>query len=509
MKKNIILSLILLIALLFAGCQSTPEQSAVESKADGLNKDVIDNTLEKGVTRSLDLPKHWRYEEKRSNDRVKLSADIPITPVTVGNLPVIEIKNKVMTDDDLRNLVEHFVDEETLYVPEINTKEVYEKVKNRIESAEGAYADPSMRSYNQEIAKDLEKAIELAPQKNAEPQAAEVKFDKKPEDKAYSAAYNQEVSQKTNLECYFSADIGEGRDAHIEAETFNSKANNVSSFLWETGMDTFSASTLQDEAAAFAGVSENSSDSGYYKDWKDLLQRFETAIDKETLTLEEGLTLAQTLLSDLNINDMELLSTQRTLWFPKGAIPENIRSTEDVMWQADLEKAKQGYEYTFSRAINGLPIDQMDGSAITDEGAGSYSPPFPVEKIIVAVTEDGIKSFSWNGICEKVAVVAENTKLLAFEKIQDKLFDQMYYRYAAMGQPSDSKTEFTYNVVSEKLGYTYVTAYEKPENAWLLPCWFFTVKEHVNDSAESGKSYERWTMEFMINAFDGGLIGRQ
>lgn len=60
-----------------------------------------------------------------------------------------------------------------------------------------------------------------------------------------------------------------------------------------------------------------------------------------------------------------------------------------------MTQAKTRYEYTFSRTVNGLPVDQMDGSFILNETDGTYAPPFPVETISIAVTEDGVQFFQW------------------------------------------------------------------------------------------------------------------
>lgn len=211
----------------------------------------------------------------------------------------------------------------------------------------------------------------------------------------------------------------------------------------------------------------------------------------------------------MNINNMVLLSAQKALWFPKGSIADNIVSEEDCLWNADLSKAETGYEYVYTRAVNDISVDQMNGSFAITENGESYSPPFSIERIVMVVTDSGVKSFLWEGMCEEVSTVAENTNLLSFEEIQKNIFDQMYYRYMAWGQPAEDKTDFTYEIKEAGLGYTYVTVYENPKNAWLVPCWFFTVRERVDGEAKNGESFERTEMQFMINAVDGGIIGKE
>lgn len=52
--------------VLLTGCQKTPEESAVVSKAGGLSENVIAKPLEEGETRENDIPAHWKMEEFRN-----------------------------------------------------------------------------------------------------------------------------------------------------------------------------------------------------------------------------------------------------------------------------------------------------------------------------------------------------------------------------------------------------------------------------------------------------------
>lgn len=128
-----------------------------------------------------------------------------------------------------------------------------------------------------------------------------------------------------------------------------------------------------------------------------------------------------------------------------------------------------------------------------------YSPPFPVETITITVTESGVKSFLWEGMAEEVGVVADNTELLSFDRIQEQLVNQLFYRYTGYHQPENDTTKYLFEVKDAAIGYTYITAYENPENAWLVPAWFFTVTE--------GKDGMNWqTLTFLIEALEGRVI---
>lgn len=498
------LFLALSFIFLLAGCQKTPDKNAVANKAGGLSKNVIAKPLKKGETSTVILPKTWKASEKRSNDRVTISANLPMKSVKAGNMPVLEMENHVMTQRELEKLVKHFAGDKPLYVPEKNTKEVYEKLKERIVNKEGAFADPVLASSNKSDSANLGKAIELAPDKTGGEQKAEVKFQKKSSDKAFYEAKGRDVPDKNSKELFFLADIGKDRQAHMEAERYNTAAGNTSKFIWETGEYTFGADEL-DQAQVYDSMGK----SDYDMKWQKQLDTIESIMNQEQISPDEGEKQAKELLTELGIKNISLLSRQKTLWFPKGTLQGvGILSSFDYTWQADLEKVKAGYEYTFSPTVNGLPINQLSLSATSDKSETSYAPPFPVETVTIVVTEDGIQLFIWDGMSDRVSTVAKNTSILPFKGIQEKLFDLIYYDYASMGQPADSKSKFIYSVSKGSLGYTYIPAYKNPKHAWLVPAWFFIVKVQVDDRIENGGEYRHQTVEYMLNALDGGYIAR-
>ena len=93
---------------------------------------MIAKPLEEGETRENDIPAHWKMEEFRNKNRMLLSADLDLDEHKLGNLPVIEMKNHVLTEEELKELVEYFAERETLYECQPYTKDVYEEVISRI-----------------------------------------------------------------------------------------------------------------------------------------------------------------------------------------------------------------------------------------------------------------------------------------------------------------------------------------------------------------------------------------
>ena len=515
--RKIIISMILIGSILFSmGCQATPEENAVVNKSAGLDEKVIAEPMKSNEKIIISIPEHWKALEKRSADRVTISVDLSMDEIEVGNLPVIEMKNHSMSKDDLEKLVEYFTGEQVLYQPYIDVKQDYEREIESIKKQEGAYADPILYSSYQSDIKSLESAVELAPMVENSVKLQNIEFKKKEEDKAWQEVafapltdqQKDSLIKKREQNIYFDADVGEKREAHIQAENYLNTLANSSSFKWWYGditIDDTLVNLWMEDAQTRVDVYGTEYDLQYMKQ----IIPYQNFLKSVSFDSKEVLMQAEKVLKELEIKDVELSQIQKAMWFPKGAFSKsNVENLQNQIWKADLNQTEIGYEYIYTRGSGGIFADQMKGSTAGDVATSNeaYAPPFPVEKISIVVTESGLKSFLWEGMCEKVDTIAENTKLLSFEKMQEKLFDYVYYKYTMLGQPEESQTKFTYTIYDIDLGYTYIPAFQNPSNAWLIPAWFVKAEEYIDATVEGGKSYSRGTQEIMVNALDGGLI---
>lgn len=502
-RLSIIFIFIFILCLLVSGCQETPDQSAIVSKENGLSSDVIIDPMENGMFQKHDIPKQWKMNVKRSNDRVSISADLQFGEKEIGNLPVIEMKRHVMSQEELERLVTYFAGEEEIYVPQPYSKEIYEEVIERIENQEGIYEDTYYWIDILKIKQSAELALEEIVIDSDTKENAEIKFTKRFVDQVFEKAILNKIAiQDFNLyenrdkNIWFEADVGTNREAYIQAEKFDSTIGNSSKFIWEEGK------TLQ--------YQEVSSDKMFYEGQERNLsvqriltqiQLFEELYKQNNFDNSIGRKEAERILEELKIEDMVLASCEPVLWFPKKFYPEGcikLGDSGDLYWLVDLSKAETGYSYTFSRNIQGLNV--VSGkSTLAKKTEEVYVPPFPVEKITITVTESGVKAFQWLGMSEEVTTIASNTKLLSFDRIQENLVNQIFYWYAAKGQPVNDETKFFYDVRKAELGYTYVTAFKNPNHAWLIPTWMFTV-------IEGKDGQERQYLFYLIDALEGRTI---
>ena len=501
MKKSVLAIMVGALCIILSSCQETPEESSVVSKVDGISEAAVCEPLKKGEKRETNVPTHWKFEEKKSNDRVVIQADIKLGEQSIGNLPVIEMQNHELTQEELNGLIDYFTDGEELYMPQMVTKDAYQEVLDRISSKEGSYLQSAYSTSIAGIQNATREGMELAPDEASAPEKMEIKFQKKTEDHGVEAArsWMSTELENTDTEDYFTADVGEDRKAYIEAERYNQEIDNDSSFLWMEGsnfIETIETEEMQSEYYSSFGMDTN----GYTEKFHELADAYRKCMDKITFTEEDGKEQAEQVLEDLGIDGMGLVDSDRTVWFPNGACSERngLGLGSDALWQGDLDRGLPGYLYCFSKSVEG--ITSVPDGVVAEETVDSYVPPFQVETISILITEEGIKYFKWDGISEEVCTVTENTKLLPFEKIQAKLTDQIFYWYSGKGQSANDTTALEYDVVNAKLQYTYTTAYQEPKHAWLVPAWIFTVRESIGGNSLQELSY-------VINAYDGSVIG--
>lgn len=525
MRTKIILPSILTVSLtcglLLTGCQKTPDQSAVVSKAGGLSEDVIAEPLKDGETQTLDLPEHWDTTVTWSNDRGVFHADQKLESVTTGNLPVIEVSQKKLELEQLNGLISYFAGGEILYQTQELTREYYQNLLDKIKNREGFYADNSVEYDLTELEKLVEEVLPLAPEQTPLQEIGQIEYTSKKTDPAYEAerksleAYGYDIlpdtTKQDGMEIHFQATVGADAKGTINAETYDPEAGNYSIFSWSEG-NGIELATIENYLARENRTDEYGVPAGSVKEsFMEKLQALKDQMEETTLLEETAEDEAEKILKDLNLENMQLLSSDKILWYAQSDYPEaTILEQQEALWNADPNLGKTGYRLTYVPSVSGLKINQDKTGGYSDDSGFAYAPSMPVEQIYIVVTEDGIRSFKWKGMSQEEKIVTENVKLLAFDEIENRLIDQVKYLYPS-SQPAESKTIFGYDVATVELGYTYIPAYKNPQNAWLVPAWFFTISESQDATAElgtAGRKIEGYQTDYIVlNATDGGRIG--
>ncbi len=406
-----ILTVSLTCGLLLTGCQKTPDQSAVVSKAGGLSEDVIADPLKDGETQTLNLPEHWDTTVTWSNDRGVFHADQKLESVTTGNLPVIEVSQKKLELEQLNGLISYFAGGEILYQTQELTSEYYQNLLDRIKNREGFYADNSVEYDLTGLEKLVEEVLPLAPEQTPLQEIGQIEYTSKKTDPAYEAkrksleAYGYDflpdTTKQDGMEIHFQATVGADAKGTINAETYDPEAGNYSIFSWSEGngieLATIENTLARENLTTDYGVPAGSVKESFMEKLQTLKDRMEeTALLEETAEDE-----AEKVLKDLNLENMQLLSSDKILWYAQSDYPEaTILEHQESLWNADPNLGKTGYRLTYVPSVSGLKINQ-DKSGYPDDSGFAYAPSMPVEQIYIVVTEDGIRSFKWKGMSQE------------------------------------------------------------------------------------------------------------
>ncbi len=499
---------------MLAGCQETPKESAVVSKADGFSEDRIAVPLAEGETQKIKLPDRWEETRKWSKDRWIFHTDIELESIETGNLPVVEVEQCSMTEEDLARLTEYFAEGQELYVPQLVSKEVYQNKLERLQNMEGVYSVYTIDILMSDEASMLRKGVELAPpESELKEQKTEIRFGPRVVDETEKAIYNipDDAYDSYDKDLFFSADVGKERKSHISASQYDPDVGTESTYEWMEGdallyqkkdIDWYKRTHAQ--YADLPGMDQQ---------WEALLEHCTVMMTKENINEEEGRKQAEALLEELGIGNKIYNDSEPVLWFPDGTYEDAVASSYyDSLWYADLEQAEPGYVYTFLNEAGGQPVDLkyggvMWGSPDDMENGNTYAPSMPAETVSIAVTRSGVKMFSWTGRCREVSTVAENVKLLSFEKMQERIVKYVSYLFPS-SQPMDNPTLFRFDLENLTFGYTYIPAYENPAHAWMVPAWFLELR-HAYDDPELDSVEElsdgSW-LYLTFNAMDGGIV---
>lgn len=508
MKKKHIWMITAAISLCLAGCAQTPEESPVASKAGGLPKESIVEALPEGESRELDMPAHWTQILEKGDGQVRVEADLDIDVPQVGNIPVIELEQKVLTDEMLERLCVYFGEDKMLYHPGALSKKQLMQEYDRMKAKEGAYGNPYQISNLGSVMSSLEEKIESATEEEGAPEKAEPRFGPKwlwEKDFIYGSQ-PENTEHGEDFKAWVDCGRGVENDPIITARS-KGFIKKVSSMLQiEKGGFLYEASDVLDEKLLKGEDLEalqeiiQSGSQGVAKGFQEYVKKLEKAFSEPVISREKAMEAADKAMEDLNIQGLSFSRASRALIVPRDGRWEGIG--------ADLSRAETGYSLLYFRSVEGLDGCYQKNFTIYDGlPETSYAPSFQQEFVLVTVGAEGICRFRWENPASEVSTVADNVKLIPFEKAAERLADHLLYVKASGDELNgfeSGQSSHRYEVKNVKLCMVYVNAYGNPEHVWLVPAWVFETQWYLNHQGH--KEVKRETNECMIGAIDGGYI---
>lgn len=504
MKKCICVSLVIGVVMLGSvGCQSTPDEAVVVDKSEGIAKENI-IPVENNIPKDLDIPEHWEEEIERNDGQVVVSADYDMQIEEIYNTPVYLCEIELIDEKMLEKLCTYFSEGNVLYEEQLMTKDELIYQKEKMESYFGNWAFFRSDYYNLEELRNKIKRVEELIEK-APSEKEKLKYiDKISFSPPYQTEYEYVMQRgkrwdgwnswyyDTDKKIGFLArvDCGERDNPIIRALNYDDEVGSTTQFLYSNGY-WIDEITLENDMLFQKDMGTGG------KIYKEYLENLEKHMQEEaSISKEEALEIVDNLLEELSINDVKVAECVKV-----------IGNSNNEAWMGldDLSKVESGYSiYLYPELENIIGYNQPYANLVYDLPETTYAPRFLTEQIHIVITENGIQKFEWTDISERIETIAENTKLLSFNEIKEKLADHFLYQRIGIGTTRDDGYRYRYDIVDVQFRATYVNAYNNPKKTWLVPVWVFVTKDKGIEPG--GREYGLADSSVVINAIDGGIV---
>ena len=481
-RKPLLLTIALILVIFTLGCQPTPDSSAIVYRGEGLPDDCIIAPVADLETRDINMPSHWKEETERVDGWVRFSADIDLESPKIGNTPVIEYKQKELSNEDLGKLVKYFARDNKLYVfPEL-TKDEWKFQSEQILNKNGLYINPAKNPDRASMLARIDKEAEGA-KDDINKEYTEPVFQTPLEDQYYYMITGDEKDVAKDEEYSFWAlvETDDEYDPMIKSTTYNSQAGSSSDFTYQKGAylsadEIYNYYTLVEcfkgtEHAVYNPVSIE-----HQKKLEDYCNSMQEFVDNADGSGSETQAVADKVLADLNIDNVICTGIDK-------CIALNISSRR---WDAEFNEQTASIAYAFNYTLS--PTDGLRSYVpqknkcilFSDENTPEevYKPSFGTEEITIVIAENEVYAFSWKNMSEEVGIIAENTAVLDFERCKDRALDHIGYEIAnSLGViPEGAEKTYMKHYVAQnvELGYYNITAYDKPDHVWSVPVWIFS-----------------------------------
>lgn len=448
--RKMIYFLILIVLLIFIGCQKTPDEEVIINKGDGRLENIITGpaaVLQTPVVNSISNDKientthteTWRETYKIPNLICNINAEI-ILPST-NNFPVYKVKQHKFDRDSVVKIINYFTANATGVRETSDTKEELEE--QLIQVKRGAYIWDdnggrweSYEGQKKDIA-DLEKRIA-----NAEPEV-------------FTSVNESAISVPMNK----TYSIPDGERVYVDTT-----AKGVDIYPYKYGI-------IQPESWIVKGDAYPGEPAG-------------TTLDNVKISEEKAKNMAKGILTDLEIKNIGM---------------------------AKMEKARILRDYTFETITEGwqITLTRNDGGSIpvyinSAEIYGTlyypsedYVERWQAENIKIYVDENGIRAFSWKNSIEAENELNSNVPLLTLDEIKENVREYIKYAFT---KKTDGKQASDRRITVNRMTLTNVLLPIKNESNYhmLAPAWivYYQYKDSLGVH----------TAVIAVNAIDGSSI---
>lgn len=439
MKKRIIMSL-LLLSLGLTGCQATPEEDVVIQKNQEF-EEVVEGS--EGSIDDTTFPDQWKEEITYDTTELQVHVDAEVITPQISSLPIYMCDTNVTLP---QNVVDAVIENLFNTDPILNqgNQNNKEQLQSDILECERRISEAQSSGENQELFQEklavLESLLPSAP------------------DAVAAEPVNTDISVKNQEDYYGFRGSGTGVNGQKQSIYVNS------------GITGDGNNTIEVFSQSNQMLSSN--------------EAVEMHMNDGTITKDDAIEQAESLLSDVGIQDMKLESVQFSGKY-EGA-------------EAGTP-SEYGYILTFSRIAQDVVCLSSSYGSLAQTANEAYNPAIVNETVRIGITKSGVWEFSWKGYFNVGEKTMNNVKVLPFEKIQNEFTDAMKLAYSAQTEGEWTKN---YRITSIVLGYAKSEIKNANSSYMLTPVWNFYGQYMEQD----GNWYNSSAPLMSIDATDGSIV---
>lgn len=497
-EKVCIISITILLIILAAGCQLTPEKAIVSAKnQDDMLKMAMEPN-EKGqmsLPEAYDIPKEYHNELLLAEGKLVCTINAPVLAPNVTHIPIVRVTGVDFAESELVTMAKVFFGETPIY----KIPGTYQMTKSEIEES---------ILYYKQLMKDL--YGESAPE-HPEVEALEKLYQTAPDtyipelwdgmiwtEPLIIAGKDYGKEKKLQLQ----GDLGKNESARFSVifnpeftETIVPDSELYSALSVYTGASVSFANMDDNEALFYANSKKISS----------LDEIPSQAVGALQMKPRDALNIAQACLDSIGAKNL----------LPVGDV--YLMSAFDE----NSQKTNCAYKLHFSSGFKGIPaayIGKLEtggfGSTIVEDG--TYDKYWDYETLQLLINDTGILYFKWTSPHEIGDTLVENAKLLSFNEIQS-IFEKMIRNQyeAVVKEGLQYIEEIGINVDLVQLGFMRTIEQNSIEQGLMVPAWLFygtrtdTMSQEYIDMGGVPEEYygvKEPLCLMAINAVDGSII---
>ncbi len=514
MKRVFAVLTALVVAAVFAGCQSTPEDPVViqkdmeqmieKAQATASVSETSGNTL----AQRLSVPERFIADESYSDGQLTLTADAEIVLPRVDTLPVVRVEPADFSQEMVDKLYDYLIGDTQMYQQqEIPTKE---QIQENMVRCQEILSDPNSSEESklqaEEHIAELEAAYPSASD-SIDLVAANAKI-------GTQAKYHPGTGEKMSE--FIGVNIAQSPGLNVfEGKNFYVKNNNKNGeIIVKENVGGWTVTDTASQGAKFR-----------YTNY-DLSIHNGLTVDAETVTpdrlndrperiadftYQDALDTAQGFLSAAGIKDMQAIALTLKIVLPESyytILYGDITPSEQEANEADIENGKYDskaqdthIQISFVRTLGGIPVTSDGSSSYIDDAM--FGAQWFYETFTVEVCSQGICSVEWISPHRITETVTEDANILKFDKIAE-VFDKMYrVTYDARGN------SFAGEVTRVVLSLRRVMDQNNIGYGLFIPVWDFYGTMTVSSTDYPEEPSEEWMADeplITINAIDGTVI---